>query len=188
MNSSPEEIATRWRQQMQKGYLKLAALMVLTKSSLHGYDMIKCINKWTLGIIVPTAGGLYPTLRELEKKGLIEGEWSLKPEERKKVYCITNKGRDVLKKAIERHSKLVTSIQRLFLAELEEQGIVDNIDLPIIAEPLMNVLFLVEDSSIEERIKALEHLENRLGHFLIIVKKMMNHTKLIQKELRSQID
>ncbi len=82
MSSSTEEIASQWSEQMQRGYLKLATLFMLTKGPLHGYRMIELIKDWTLGAITPTAGGIYPTLRELEDMGLVRGAWI--PEEKKK--------------------------------------------------------------------------------------------------------
>lgn len=113
MGSTPEEIVSSWREQMQKGYLKLAILFVLIKSPLHGYQILKHVRKRTLGVITPTPGALYPALKELEDKGIVMGEWRLN--ERRKVYHVTGKGRGVFREAVQRHFEHVSSIRDWFL-------------------------------------------------------------------------
>ncbi|OYT52543.1 MAG: hypothetical protein B6U76_09675 [Desulfurococcales archaeon ex4484_217_2] len=58
MKDSLSEITLLWREQMKKGYLKLAILFALTKGPMHGYQLIKYITDLTLGIITPKAGSL----------------------------------------------------------------------------------------------------------------------------------
>ncbi|MCP8305241.1 MAG: helix-turn-helix transcriptional regulator, partial [archaeon] len=127
MGSTTEEIAYLWRSQMQKGYLKLAILFTLTKGPSHGYQLMKRINELTLGMIAPKAGGIYPALKELEKINLIKGEWE---HEEKKVYHITDKGRDVFRKAVEKHFELTSSIRRWTLKELTDLKIVEEVEIP----------------------------------------------------------
>ena len=183
MSSTPEEIAAQWREQMQKGYLKLAILYVLTRGPLHGYEMMKRINEWTLGVITPTAGGMYPTLKELENKELIKGEWI--PEERKKVYRITEKGRTVFREAVRKHFKLASSIRRWFFKELSSLGFLNETDLPAVMEPAVRVLLLKEDASTEEKIQALQKLRERLQHFTLLLCKMVDEINLKEKELKA---
>jgi len=40
----PTEIAAKWKDQMQKGYLKMAVLLVLMRRPLHGYEIMKEIK------------------------------------------------------------------------------------------------------------------------------------------------
>ncbi|KYH41700.1 MAG: PadR family transcriptional regulator [Candidatus Bathyarchaeota archaeon B26-1] len=183
MGSTPEEIASSWREQMRRGYLNLAILFVLTKGPLHGYEMMKRISEWTLGMITPTAGGLYPTLNRLEREGLIRGEWKLK--ERRKVYRITEKGREVFRKAVERHFKLASSIRRWFFKELADLKLVEEIDVPSVMEPAIRVLLLKEDASREERIEALENLRERFETLSLLLSKMTEQIRLRIEELKS---
>lgn len=183
MSSTPEEIASIWRERMQRGYLKLAVLFILTKGPLHGYEMMKRINEWTLGMITPTAGGLYPTLKGLESEGLIRGEWI--PEERKKVYHITEKGREVFRKAVERHFKLASSIRRWFFKELADLKLVEEMDMPSVMEPAVKVLLLNENASKEERIVALEKLRERFKNLALLINKITEQINLRIEELRS---
>ena len=68
MTAAPREIVNQWKEQMVKGYLKMAVLFVLMRKPMHGYEIIKSINEWTFGIMTPTAGSIYPTLRDLEER------------------------------------------------------------------------------------------------------------------------
>jgi len=142
VESTPAEIAAKWKDQMQKGYLKMAILFALMRKPLHGYEIMKNINKWTLGIIAPTAGGVYPTLKELERKGLIKGEWI--PEERRKIYHITGKGKEVFKEAVEKHFELASSIRRWFFRELARLELIEDLDIPQMRESALRILLLKE--------------------------------------------
>ena len=185
MEHTPVEIAARWRGQMQKGYLKMAVLLVLMRKPLHGYEIMKEISKWTLGIITPTAGGVYPTLRDLEKRGLIEGEWML--EERRKIYRITSKGKEVFKEAVEKHFELASSIRRWFFNELARLGIIDEPDFPPMMESAVKVLLLKEDASPQERIEALHRLRQSLQNTVAILSRMMEQIKTREEELRRSL-
>ncbi|HIE18655.1 TPA: PadR family transcriptional regulator [Candidatus Bathyarchaeota archaeon] len=182
MEPTPADIAARWRDQMQKGYLKMAVLFVLMRKPLHGYEIMKEISKWTLGIITPTPGGVYPTLRELESRRLIEGEWI--PEERRRTYRITSKGREVFKKAVEKHFELASSIRRWFFNELARLEIIDEPDLPPMMESAAKILLLKENASLQERIEALRRLRQSLQNTVMILSKMMEQIKLREEELK----
>lgn len=184
MSPTPEEIASLWREQMQRGYLKLAILFVLTKGPVHGYQLIKRISEWSLGMIRPTAGGLYPTLKELENKDLIQGKWV--PEGRRKVYHITDKGRNVFKEAMKRHFELAQSIRGWFFRELADLQIVEEVDLPQVMPPAIRVLLLNEKASVEEKIEALKKLRARLQHLADLFYRMADQIVLRIDELKSK--
>jgi len=181
---TPAEIAARWKDQMQKGYLKLAVLFVLMRKPLHGYEIMKNIEKWTLGIITPTAGGIYPTLRELENKGLIKGEWI--PEERRRIYRITSRGKEVFKEAVEKHFELASSIRRWFFKELARLEIIEEPDLPPMMESAVKILLLKEDASVEERVEALRRLRESLQNTLMILSKMIEQIRIREEELKEK--
>ena len=184
MEPTPAEIAAKWKDQMQKGYLKMAVLFVLMQKPLHGYEIMKNIDKWTLGIITPTAGGVYPTLKELESRGLIKGEWI--PEERRRIYRITSKGKEVFKEAVEKHFKLASSIRRWFFKELARLEIMDEPDLPPMMESAVKILLLKENASIRERIEALRRLRQSLQNTLMILSKMIEQIKIREEELKQK--
>lgn len=182
MTLKSEDIVSLWRRQIQKGYLKLAILFALTKSPLHGYKMMKSIKELTLGVIAPTAGGLYPALKELEKEGIIEGEW--KAGERKKVYKITNKGKDVFKKAVEKHFELISLTRSWILKELSKMKIIKGLNQPSEAIPTIRSLLLDEKASTKERIEALENLKVELQGLINFFSEMIKNIDSRIKDLK----
>ena len=71
----------------------------------HGYLIMKTVEELTNNKVIIGPASLYTTLKKLLKAGLIE----LNPitDEQKKVYKITNSGKDMLVKEIERKKQMV---------------------------------------------------------------------------------
>ncbi|WP_434282388.1 PadR family transcriptional regulator [Clostridium botulinum] len=71
----------------------------------HGYLIMKDIEKFTNNEVVIGPASLYTTLKKLLKAGLVE----LNPNENenKKIYKITNKGREMLIKEINRKKQMI---------------------------------------------------------------------------------
>lgn len=110
-----EKTVETWLKETQKGHIRLAVLMLLNKQPLYGYKIMKEIELKTLGFWKPTAGGIYPILKRLEKRGYIRGTWLSHVGERKrKVYNITDYGKQVLEHAILKQSQIAQSMEKLF--------------------------------------------------------------------------
>src|SRR3989304_1587912 len=95
-----DKTATNWMKEAQKGYIRIGVLILLNKKPSHGYEIMKEIKDRTGGFWTPTAGGVYPILRDLEKTGYIKGEWHKQNNRNIKTYRITEKGKSILKNAI----------------------------------------------------------------------------------------
>ena len=68
----------------------------------HGYGVVQKVKELTGGAIVLAPGTMYGSLSKMEKDGLIT---FLREEEKRKIYRITNLGREILElegKRIER--------------------------------------------------------------------------------------
>lgn len=183
MGSTPKEIASTWGEQMQRGYLKLAILFALTKGPLHGYEMMRRISELTLGLIKPTAGGMYPALRELEEKDLIEGKWHHK--ERRKVYNITERGKEVFREVVEKHFGLASSLRSWTLKSLVDLKIIEQTDVPFILMPSIRLLLLREDASNEEKVEALQTLKTEFQNLALLLSTMIGHIEERIDELRN---
>ncbi len=84
----------------KRGITKLLILNALSKGPAHGYEIIKRIESMFFGLYSPSPGVIYPNLQLLEEEGYVD----LLEEEGRKVYEITEKGREYLrtrKKALE---------------------------------------------------------------------------------------
>jgi len=87
------------------GSLRLYLLKLLDEAPRHGYEVIRLLQDRFLGVYAPSPGTIYPRLARLEEEGLVTHD----EVDGKKVYRITDKGREEL------HARLDD------LAELEEE-------------------------------------------------------------------
>ncbi|TYK48997.1 PadR family transcriptional regulator [Actinomadura decatromicini] len=87
------------------GRLRLYLLKLLEESPRHGYEVIRLLQDRFLGVYSPSPGTIYPRLARLESEGLVTHEVV----KGKKVYSLTDKGREELERRMDE------------LAELEEE-------------------------------------------------------------------
>lgn len=83
--------------------LSLAVLGLISRQPVSGYDVRKVFATTPMGHFSSSPGAIYPALARLEREGLIQGEvenvGTLRP---RKVYALTELGRDALKQTLER--------------------------------------------------------------------------------------
>jgi PadR family transcriptional regulator PadR len=79
---------------LMKGLLDLVILQFLNSNPMHGYQIISSIRK-NFGVYFGPST-VYPLLNGLEKKGYIKSQWDLSNERPRKVYELTNEGRNLL--------------------------------------------------------------------------------------------
>src|SRR5450759_4296900 len=109
-----DKTTASWMKEAQKGYIRMGVLILLIKKPSHGYEIMKEINSRSKGFWQPTAGGVYPILRDLEKSGYIEGQWQTQKNRRRKVYKITESGELILRRAILKQTEISNNINNLF--------------------------------------------------------------------------
>ncbi|WP_017608380.1 PadR family transcriptional regulator [Nocardiopsis xinjiangensis] len=76
------------------GRLRLYLLKMLDESPRHGYEIISLLRDRFLGVYSPSPGTIYPRLARLEEEGLVTHT----EEGGRKVYRLTDKGREELRK------------------------------------------------------------------------------------------
>ena len=86
----------------ESGDMKYVILQMLRDKPMHGYEVMKALEERTHGCYKPSPGTVYPTLTWLEDEGLVRSEEA----EGKKVYAITDAGREFL----ETHKSTVEDI------------------------------------------------------------------------------
>jgi DNA-binding PadR family transcriptional regulator len=112
---SQEEItAGHWLKETQKGYIRIAVLILLSKKPYHGYEIMREIKERTMGFWKPTAGGIYPILRNLEESRYIKGKWDLQKKRKRKIFRITETGKQVLERSLTKESQIANSMTGLF--------------------------------------------------------------------------
>jgi PadR family transcriptional regulator, regulatory protein PadR len=79
---------------VMQGTMDLLILRVLDGAPSHGWGIAQRIETVS-GSLRMNQGSLYPALHRLEDGGLIEGEWGVAEETRRrvKVYSLTHAGR-----------------------------------------------------------------------------------------------
>jgi DNA-binding PadR family transcriptional regulator len=147
MRLEEEKTAAHWLKETQKGYIRIAVLILLSKKPHHGYEIMKEVKERSGGFWRPTAGGIYPILQDLEESRYVEGEWDLQKKRKRKIYRITEAGKAVLKRALAKENQLANSMSDLF-----EEYLKDVLDVKVnpIQTPRMPNLFSV---FLEERKK-----------------------------------
>jgi len=187
MASETEDKTTaNWMKEAQKGYIRMGVLILLNKKPSHGYEIMKEINSRTKGFWQPTAGGVYPILRDLEKSGYIKGQWETQKNRRLKVYKITESGEQILRKAILKQTEIFNNIGSLFREFSRDVLNVETVDdsMPTIPSPFS--AFLEEKVGCKRTFK---QLQNERNHIYETVKGMRDRIKLLDRriaELKSE--
>jgi DNA-binding PadR family transcriptional regulator len=162
MPDKEDQTTQNWMKEAQKGYIRLAVLMLLNKKPSHGYEIMKEINQRTQGFWRPTAGGVYPILSDLEKSGYIKGHWETQKNRRLKVYTITKSGDAILKRAICKQAEIFKNANSLFSEFARD---VLNIEDPNIPMPPSPFTLFLEDKKCEANLLQLEqHRKHLMGH------------------------
>jgi DNA-binding PadR family transcriptional regulator len=91
------------------GFLKLAILKLVSVRPMHGYALMKDIDRLSDHTWKPSPGSVYPALRELQSSGLIAQEVV----GRKRVYRLTSEGENVLADAVQHTQNGIRSLQNL---------------------------------------------------------------------------
>ncbi|MEJ8547097.1 PadR family transcriptional regulator [Brevibacillus borstelensis] len=122
------------RRFFERGEFKFALLELLASTPMHGYQLIKAMEGKTNGYYTPSAGSIYPNLQMLEEMELVVSS----EEDGKKLYHITDKGKECLQ---ERRSRTVHPEERW-----KRQGrhrLPDKRDLHDLMEDWPEVLYLM---------------------------------------------
>ena len=94
------KISQEWVAELKKGSIQLCLLALLSKERKYGFQIIAELRGLSDGFFDLKEGTLYPALRRLEKKGLLESEWVERDEGvPRKYYRLTEDGRKALEEA-----------------------------------------------------------------------------------------
>ena len=72
----------------ERGDLKFVILRLVSRTPMHGYEVMKALEKESRGYYRPSPGSVYPTLQMLEDEGYL----TVEEKDGKKVYSITDEG------------------------------------------------------------------------------------------------
>jgi len=79
------------------GRLRLYLLKLLDEAPRHGYEVIRLLQDRFMGVYAPSPGTIYPRLARLEEEGLLTHD----DEDGRKIYRITDKGREEIHRRLD---------------------------------------------------------------------------------------
>ena len=102
-----------WKSQIKRGNLEFSILLMISKRSYYGYEIISELNKWQ--ILAAKESTIYPLLRRLLKEGYLSSYWQETTEglPPRKYYSITDTGRTYLDAMSVEWENLLTAMDGL---------------------------------------------------------------------------
>ena len=111
-----EEFRAKLEKELKTGLLSLIILLVISKinNPTYGYQIIKEIEKLSEGKLEFKEGTIYPLLRSLQSKKLLDSFWSNSPTgPQRKYYEITKEGQEALKFGLKDWEELNEGIENI---------------------------------------------------------------------------
>lgn len=103
--------------QLIRGTLDLIVLKVLSWGPLHGFDIADRITARFSGELSLEEGALYQSLRRMEERGWLQGEWGMSDNNRRaRFYRLTPQGRQQLRSETVSWERYSTALTRLLRA------------------------------------------------------------------------
>jgi transcriptional regulator len=97
-----------------KGTLDVVILKTLSSGPLHGYGVSRWVREATDDDFSIEEGALYPALRRLEKRGLVEAEWGITDTGREaRFYRLTRAGEAELEASVRHWERYVVAMRRV---------------------------------------------------------------------------
>ena len=94
------------------GLLPLLVLHFVSQEPSYGNQLMERIGALTAGALAVNPNTMYPLLRSLEARGLIEGSWEHPERRSRRYYAITDAGREEYEKLESEVRPFLESIQR----------------------------------------------------------------------------
>lgn len=99
-------------QHIKKVYIPMTEtafyILLCLRTPNHGYGVVQAVENMTDGAIRLAPGTMYGSLSKMEKDGLIR---FIREEEKRKIYEITDLGREVLQLELKRIGRLYRNAQ-----------------------------------------------------------------------------
>jgi transcriptional regulator len=101
-------------QELQRGSSEMILMSLLEARARHGYELAKLVEIQSDMLLQFQVASIYPMLYRLEKKGLVEGKWVEKPNERRKrYYKLTRAGKQALAEQRRTWKEFVHALNRI---------------------------------------------------------------------------
>ncbi len=117
--------STNWLKYIKKSYIQMTIIFILfTEKDCTGYTITESLRTRIGSLFTISAGSVYPQLNKLEEDGIVRseiknvGSASVRPDEPRKVYELTQYGISVIDEVKELWLELI-ALSNTFLDEIK---------------------------------------------------------------------
>jgi PadR family transcriptional regulator PadR len=96
----------------RRDVLPLLVLHFISDGPSYGNQLMERISSMTAGVLAVNPNTMYPLLRQLEARGLIEGRWEHPERRSRRYYSITSEGRAEYDKLVREVRPFIESVAR----------------------------------------------------------------------------
>jgi PadR family transcriptional regulator PadR len=91
--------------------LPLLVLHIISEGPSYGNQLMERIGGMTAGVLSVNPNTMYPLLRQLESRGLIEGQWEHPERRSRRYYSLTGEGRAEYARLVEEVRPFLDSVK-----------------------------------------------------------------------------
>ena len=91
--------------------LPLLVLHLINEGPSYGNKLMERIGAMTAGVLSVNPNTMYPLLRQLEERGLIQGEWEHPERRSRRYYVLTDEGRAEYDRLVEEVRPFLDSVK-----------------------------------------------------------------------------
>ncbi len=95
----------------RRGILPLLVLHLINERPSYGNQLMERIGGMTAGVLSVNPNTMYPLLRQLESRGLIEGRWEHPERRSRRYYSLTAEGRTEYARLVEEVRPFLDSVK-----------------------------------------------------------------------------
>jgi PadR family transcriptional regulator, regulatory protein PadR len=95
----------------RRDVLPLLVLHLINEGPSYGNQLMERIAAMTAGVLSVNPNTMYPLLRQLEGRGLIEGSWEHPERRSRRYYSLTSEGREEYARLVEEVRPFLDSVK-----------------------------------------------------------------------------
>jgi PadR family transcriptional regulator, regulatory protein PadR len=95
----------------KRAVLPLLVLHLISEGPSYGNQLMERIAGMTAGVLSVNPNTMYPLLRQLEGRGLIEGRWEHPERRSRRYYSLTDEGREEYRRLVEEVRPFLDSVK-----------------------------------------------------------------------------
>ena len=95
----------------RRAVLPLLVLHLINQGPTYGNQLMERIGGMTAGVLSVNPNTMYPMLRQLEGRGLIEGQWEHPERRSRRYYSLTDDGRAEYERLVEEVRPFLDSVK-----------------------------------------------------------------------------